>query len=186
MYKATAYLAAALTLCAVLVGCVPTRVAVSNSIPFEVQQNIRTAEGTTVGYRFVPHEGSDEVTTSIGGATVRYPVNGPMRGLFQELIESKFANIDDGASDRITIHLTNVQHSTSGTSHTLEMTARITTVKDGTENSRDLSYSETFAAQDRGSQYTIAYGLPSSELQAFMLKFVVAADRFIDSNFGIR
>ena len=56
----------------------------------------------------------------------------------------------------------------------------------GESNERDFSYTQTMEAEDRGGQYSISYQLPSDQLQDFMIKFIVATDRFIDANFNIR
>ena len=167
-------------------GCVSTTTPVSSALPYEVQQDIRTAEGTDVSFEFIPHAGSDEMEADFSGAKARYRLNGPMRGLFQELVESKFATIEESASDQIRIELTDVQDEVSGQTYRLSVTAEVTTVHDGETNSRNISYSQTMQAQDQGTDYTVSYGLPSDEIENFMIKFAVAADRFIDANFGIR
>ena len=109
-----------------------------------------------------------------------------MRGLFAELIESKFAQIDSESSNLIQVEMRNIQQEVSGNIYTIAATAHVTTVHGGEKNEREFSYSQTMEAQDRSGEYTISYQLPREQLQDYMIKFVVATDRFIDANFGIR
>jgi hypothetical protein len=66
------------------------------------------------------------------------------------------------------------------------MTVEVTTVQEGEENARDFSYSTTIRPIDTSTEYTMGKRIPKEDLQEFFLKFVVGADKFIDSNFGVQ
>lgn len=169
-----------------LMGCVATRSHVNSALPYQVQQNIRTAANKEVAFEFIPAAGYDEVNVNFSGARTSFPFNGPMQSLYHELIESKFAWIDSNSSNYIRVEMHNIQHEVIGIKYLIGATARVTTMYNGESNERDFSYTQTMEAEDRGGQYSISYQLPSDQLQDFMIKFIVATDRFIDANFNIR
>jgi hypothetical protein len=169
-----------------LIGCTTSKTTVSNSLPYEVQQRVNTSEEFDVSFDFEPHPEGDKVEAAFGSGTSTYSVNTPLRGQFQELVETKFGSITDGSDNSIRVAVTDLQPSTDSQTHTLNMTVEVTTVQEGEENARDFSYSTTIRPIDTSTEYTMGKRIPKEDLQEFFLKFVVGADKFIDSNFGVQ
>lgn len=172
----------------IVTGCSTTNKAnISNAIPYEVQQNIRTSEVEQVRFEFTPAESGELIEETINGmATMQYEVNDPMRGLFTELMQSKFATISDDASDLVKVDIMEVTHSTRRFDHSLSMRVRVTTVKDGEEKSREFAYSDDMEIGFETEGFTSTAYPPSDDIHDLMMKFVIATDRFIDSSFGLR
>lgn len=169
-----------------LVGCTTSKTTVSNSLPYEVQQRVNTSEEFDVSFNFEPHPKGDKVEASFGSGTSTYSVNTPLQGQFEELIETKFGSITEGSDNAIQVAITDLQPSTDSETHTLNMTVEVTTVQEGEENSREFSYSTTIRPIDTSTEYTMGKRIPKEDLKQFFLKFVVGADKFIDSNFGVQ
>ncbi len=164
-------------------GCASGPTIISNSIPYDVQQLIKVIKSENVSYSYVPNPQGDKI--EVGGTS--YSVNVPLKSLFNELIQTKFQNIQSDASNKIEILLKDVkpeyiEPSFSAPSHNLGLTVEVKVVKDGKVNSKSFSYSTTTSIKKPGMA-TVVDTKPIHEL---LLKFVVAIDKFIDTQYNVQ
>lgn len=167
-----------------IVGCTTSQTTVSNTLPYEVQQQINTSDEFETGFQFTPHPAGDEVEARFGTGNSVYTINNPVRGQFEELVRTKFGSIDETAENQIEVEITDIQTETDRQVHNLAMTMKVTVANDGDENTREFSYSTTIRPIDTGTEYTMGKRIPAEALEEFFLKFVVGADKFIDSTLG--
>ncbi|MBU0581427.1 MAG: hypothetical protein ABIJ40_16380 [Bacteroidota bacterium] len=172
----------------ILVSCSST-VPLSNIIPFDVQQNIKTIGGATVDFKFIPNPAADNIQAKVDVTTITYSLNSPLEGKFRELVETKFGKISSDATDKITFQVVNVDHQTQknsafvvGTNHILRLSINVILFKDGIEEKQTFSYQTSLEAVKISAN---VYSFPPKSLDDFMLKFVVAADKFIDATYKV-
>jgi len=171
-----------------LTGC-STTMSVSNSIPYKVQQNIQTVSGDGVAFQFKPHSGAEEIVANVDmGSSINYRVNEPLRGMYHELVRTKFGNVDEAASETVVVEVADITTSTrnpavgTNRSHTISLTIRVSATRDGVSTDQSLNYKTTFPARQvpgASGKYTF----PQGSVQDFLLKFIVSSDKFIDATY---
>lgn len=167
---------------AILFNACSTTTVVSNSIPAEMQQNIRTTKISDMDYSFTKNHNGDAVSISLGAFTSSFSVNAPLYGMMNELIETKFGNISSTSVNKIEITLVDVKI-LDDYANTLDLTVNVSIKKDGVYNRKSFSYSNQIKMLQINKY---SYQADPKDIQNLLLKFVVSVDKYIDTIFDIK
>jgi len=168
-----------------LSGCITSQTTVSDTLPYEAQQRINTAEEFNVSFNFEGHPDGDIITASFPGrGDAEYPINGPLEGKLRQLVRTKFGSIDETSSSRIEVSVQDIetedQTSMSAYKQKLSMEVRAEVNHDGNSESRTFDRSiEMVPSGETG-------GFKEEDINGYLMQYVVAVDKFIDSNFDIK
>ena len=170
-----------------LSGCVSSNyVYVPNTIPYGVQQNLRTVGSGEVAFEFQGHQNAETVVATLEKVkSVQYQMNTPMRSMFRELIESKFPSLNPEAEDKIYIEVKEFVTYDGGDQHQISMTLRVVAEVDQKMHDREFSYRLRVPMQRVPVGMAPGVTLPPDAIHDYLLKYVVATDRFIDGIFGV-
>ncbi|MCH7764782.1 MAG: hypothetical protein IIB95_13790 [Candidatus Marinimicrobia bacterium] len=171
-------------------GCAPTGLYISNTIPSTMQQNINTAEGKDISFKFLPHPSGDLIEVKIGPMwDASYSINQPFKGLTKELLETKFSEITDNSLNKITVKITELESKVHigalGTreAYSLKMVINVELEKEGDINNKRFSYSFDMPIRSGFSNANMVFKKELSDgVKELLLKFVISIDKYIDSN----
>jgi len=172
----------------ILIGCGGSMMLViPNTLPYELQQITKTAQAKDITFNFRTHPKGDLILINLGPMwNSQYQINEPFRGMLLELLQTKFTNVTENSSNRLSVQIKDLQSivvkGLQG-GHTLKMAVSVEVQKDEDKNSKTLAYS--FDAR-------CPYGIPHANeifrtrieknVRDMLLKFVVGIDKYLDSN----
>lgn len=159
------------------IGCATT-LPLRNTIPYGTQQLIKSVQkNSQINYKYIPSKLGEIKTQGIS-----YSLNFALSGMFKELIESKFNNITETAEDNINIEITKSNgYDDMGlftVSHNLDLSIKVSLLRNKKASEREFTYSTGFTRTTPEKASEI--------IEEFLLKFVVAIDKFIDTEFEIQ
>ncbi len=156
---------------------------VSNVIPYETQQLIKTAKAESISYNYLPNPKGDII--EVGSTS--YSINSPFKALIDELMQTKFQSISANSSDNIEIYLTDVKPefltpAFSAPSHTLGLTVELKLTKDGEVNEKRFA----FSTEAKVTQPGFSTAVDTKPIHELLMKFIISIDKFIDTNYDVQ
>lgn len=153
---------------------------INNIIPYDAQQLIKSIKSTDVDYRYIGNPKGDKVKLLYykfaGNYYMETNINSPLSSLIKELMETKFEKINPNSPNKVIIKLVNVYLK----EFYLGLEVETTIIVNDKENIKLNSYG------------TIVKEVGDNSIQAeniiheLLLKFVIATDKFIDTQFDIQ
>lgn len=165
----------------IISSCSQSRhITVPSTIPAEMQQLVKSTKVDDIAYSFISDPDAEvcKYEFTYGGLTVHNEVNinSSLRSLMDELIQTKFSNINSKSANRINVKITNVSSDVNNNS-TLQLGVVAEITLDGLSNSKEFSYS---------MRYPYTSSEQSNAIHAFLMKFVIGVDKFIDNEFDVQ
>lgn len=166
-----------------LSGCVTTAIPIASTLPYHLQQDIRSIDTTEMAFQFVPSESAETIETRIAASviSVRYSINQATQSLIRELLETKFGRLSADSRDRLLFEITHYSTRTDGLAHELNMAVRMTINTGEQTQSKAVAYSTTVLWKNNPETDD---ALLKQGIEDLLLKFVVAADQFLDAYYA--
>jgi len=171
-------------------GCASTKLYISDTLPSTMQQNINTAEGGDVSFKYTPHPDGNLIDVKIGPMwDASYSVNKPFEGLIRELLQSKFADVSDNSTNKVAVKITELEQTIHkgalGTTeaYSLKMAVKVEIVKGGEISNKRFSYSFDMPIRSGFNNANAVFKKELSDgVKELLIKFVISIDKYIDSN----
>lgn len=165
-----------------LSGCVTTGIPIASTLPYQLQQDIRSIDTSEMAFQFVPGESAETIETRIAASviSVRYSINQATESLVRELLETKFGRLSADSRNRFLFEITHYSTTTNGLTHELNMAVRMTINTGEQTQSKAADYSTTVLWRNNPETDD---ALLKQGIEDLLLKFVVAANQFLDAYF---
>jgi hypothetical protein len=162
----------------ILSGC-STTIELSSTLPYQTQflvKSIKFENG--IGFRYISNSKGDNIDIP----NALYSINKPFESLLYELVQTKFGNVNTNSKDSLIVTLENVEPNSSriltGISVSLSLTVGIQIIKDHKVSSNSFKYNMTNSYNNMA--------LIKSDLDNFLMKYVIVIDKYIDTQFSIQ